>query len=853
MKVKHVLLTIVSFGLLCALLLPAPMSAVAADNLAANGDLELGNTNGWEIASATIDTAVVHSGSYSLKMTSTAAYSGAAYKAVPVRKNATVTVSFYYRYESDPGSNLYHVYTYQGADAWTGTYSGADASFSKPTGCNTIATWKQVSYTFNSGNNTSIYLKFSPEGNGCNVACYIDDLVVTTEGGDETPIDPYLTSYGTKMARPINASANLLQNGGFESTASAQWNTDTFIKGGLSVVEDSTAPEGSHSLCLNYTALSVATWYYFPVTVEAYTQYTFSAWVKSPRLSNRNQATGTFGVMGSTDAFLVYEPYNGTGNGVASLSTTKKQLMATSPDDEWHLRSVTFYSGTHTTVYVGVYGTRSCLYLDDMALFRSSNGVEYISDLRTDTITASNTTGNKYCADEDSLIEGIYMTTNDARLTWSKNPAWRNGFLSFTNVSDAHGTVLKYTASDKTALAMHYIDWVDVQPNTNYTLTLDVKRLSAGGGRIALLDDDYDSPKEFYTISFSAADSDWVTYSVTFNTGAYSRIGFAIVDGGGSALIDEVRLFETAKGTATKPGEPDEPTPTLKVEGGPTSVMEMTGGEKPMVNSEFEEGTLAGWTPYQQTAISEDTAHGGYYSAHLKGDGSWGALLEQQNIPVVDGKTYTLSFWYKVNAVGSNVSLRGTSTGTQYAYAWASAGGWTHFAATFTVAGDTTLLFNACGGGTGVAEDLYLDNVRLIPADSTAKMGIAFLMEMEGYHITVNDKNEFDAPNATVIPYGDGVSYPLVRMGAVMTNQTAIGTEPEMLTLSNVNSTTVTDVPAAYLLSTSDTGCRFAVRVVNVPEEHCATEIYARPYYVFEQDGREIVVYGDIYSRSYDG
>ena len=60
MKVKHVLLTIVSLGLLCALLLPAPMSAVAADNLAANGDLELGNTNGWEIAGAAIDTSVVH-------------------------------------------------------------------------------------------------------------------------------------------------------------------------------------------------------------------------------------------------------------------------------------------------------------------------------------------------------------------------------------------------------------------------------------------------------------------------------------------------------------------------------------------------------------------------------------------------------------------------------------------------------------------------------------------------------------------------------------------------------------------------------------------------------------------------
>lgn len=849
MKLKYVLLTIVSLGLLGALLIPAPIVVTAADNLAANGDLELGTTSGWEIDSAAIDSAVKYDGNYSLKLTATSAYMGAAYKTIPVRSNATVTVSFYYRYASTPGSKLYHVYTYQGPDVYGSPYgSDADASFTAPSGCEDISTWKQVSYTFNSGNYTAITLKFCPNGSG-GTTCYIDNLVVTAQGGDEVEMAPYLTSFGTKMGRPKDTASNLIKQGGFETANGAPWLATTFMKGEMWVEEDPTAPEGSHSLYVG--AESAPTWHTFPVTVEKYTQYTFSAWVKSPCLSENNRATATFGVANAeTGDFLIYEPYDGNGYGAASLSTEEKQLMATAPDGEWHLRSVTFYSGSHDEVLIAVYGAQSQLYLDDIALYKSAYGVEYISSLRTDTISIVDNSGNKYCADEDSLVEGIYMTTEKAQRTWSKNPAWRNGFLSFTATGDAHGTALKYTASAKTAHKLHYIDWIDVQPHTSYTLTMDVKRLATGGGRIALLDDNYDSPKEFYTVVFTAKDSDWMTYSITFNTRSYSRIGFAVVDGGGSALIDEVRLFETAKGIATAPVEEQ---PTRKPVCHSTSVMEMTGGEMPLINGDFESGDWTGWDPYQASAITADAAYGGGYGLHLKGDGSWGAMLEQVNIPVIDGKTYTLSYWYKANRSGANVTIKGGTTGTQYAYDWVADTEWTHITQTFTVEGDTTVVFNACGGGDGVAEDVYLDSVRLIPADSTALLGVAFLMEVQGYHITMDEGCRFDAPLATVDPYEDGRTYRLLRMGAVMTNKASVGTDAALMTLSQANGSTVTDVVAVYLWSTSDTGCQFAVRVPNVPLAHSATRIYARPYYVFEKDGEEIVVYGDIYSRSYDG
>lgn len=848
MKLKCLFTIIVSLGLLYALML-LPTSVLAVDNLAANGDLEMGSTNGWEISSAAIDSTVKHGGSYSLKLNATSAWSGAAFKTIPVRKNATVTVSFYYRYAQNPSGNLYHVFTYKGENPWTGAYSSADASFAAT--ASNYTQWKQASYTFNSGEYDAIYLKFCPAGNG-SVPCYIDDLVVTAVGGDQPDVEPYLTSFGTKYNRPHNASDNLLVNGGFEAASGAQWNTASFIKDNLSVVEDSTAPDGSKSLY--FGGASTAVWHTFPVTVEKNTQYTFSAWVKSPRLSATNNATATFGVMNAqTGKFLVYEPYNGNGYGSASLSTETMQLMSTAPDGEWHLRSVTFNSGSHTTIYIGVYGATSRLYLDDMALYKSAYGVEYVSPLRSETITATTNTGHRYCVDEDSLIPAPHMTGEAARQHWSANPAWRNGFLSFEEVGDGHGNVLKYTASAHTEWALHYVDWIDVQPGTDYTLTMDVKRLSAGGGRIALLDDNVLSPAEFYALQLDATDGDWVTYSITFNTGVYSRIGFAVVDGGGAALMDKIRLFKSDLGVAEEPTETD--VPVLKPVGGKTSVMEM-GTQKPTElfrNGGFEQGSLADYIGYQSTSVSANAAHTGAYGAHLKGNGGWDALLEQVNLPVKDGSTYVLTYWYKAQSGGANVTLFGSATNTQYAYEWASKGEWTQVTATFTVEGDAALWLNFCGGGSGIAEDVYVDDISLVEQDPGALLGVAFLMELDCWGVTRNERMEADYGEATVDVFADGQRYRLVGMGALMTNRASVGTDSDQFNRENGQlGERVVDVPAVYLYDVGETSVTFAVRIINVPRHYANAVVYARPYYVYEKNGQQIVVYGSIYSRSYN-
>ena len=44
----------------------------------------------------------------------------------------------------------------------------------------------------------------------------------------------------------------------------------------------------------------------------------------------------------------------------------------------------------------------------------------------------------------------------------------------------------------------------------------------------------------------------------------------------------------------------------------------------------------------------------------------------------------------------------------------------------------------------------------------------------------------------------------------------------------------------------------YAVRVANIPADKMNTVIYMRPYYVFDYNGTEVTVYGDIVFDRYE-
>lgn len=352
--------------------------------------------------------------------------------------------------------------------------------------------------------------------------------------------------------------------------------------------------------------------------------------------------------------------------------------------------------------------------------------------------------------------------------------------------------------------------------------------------------------------------SEWKEYSFDFNSDYNSTVYILIMGNsadGATGIVDDVVVEYLG---TTQPEEPE--------------------GTDLMVNGDFEQGNATGWYTWQSTEISPTAAHSGKYGAHLKGNGGWGGLINQ-TIPVKKGKNYRLSFFLKANSNGVNVQLRSEhSEGEKLAGSWYSTsncGEWTEIVYLFTAPGDSVFL-NLNGGGNGIPEDVYLDDVRLIctneddpdnPIPNTVITGgqssvsetgsgknLAFLFKVHASGADADSNMAYVTDSATVTPYynvtGD---FPLVRAGALVTNDAAIGADAEQFVLSAVNGSTVKDVTAAYLWSVEENAYSFAVRVVNIPDTATSRDVYVRPYYVYmDAEGNEVMLYGDTKYDNYD-
>ena len=229
---------------------------------------------------------------------------------------------------------------------------------------------------------------------------------------------------------------------------------------------------------------------------------------------------------------------------------------------------------------------------------------------------------------------------------------------------------------------------IAVEVGTEYTLSWKSQRVS-GSGAFLMFILNSDNSNHATTSGqnwMNSTSTDWVEHSLVFTANeANLKLKLsAEVNDPGVILIDDITL------TAT-------PEPVV--------------GQ--ITNGDFETGDKTGWETWQSTVISADAAYTGSYGANLKGNGSWGGFLNQ-SFNVEDGKTYQFSFWYKVNTSGTNWSLKGEQTGTNYGSGWVTAQAWTQATVDFVANGDTSIYLNFNGGGDGVAEDVYVDDVKLL-------------------------------------------------------------------------------------------------------------------------------------------
>lgn len=521
-----------------------------------NGSFENGD-EGWILTGGcAVVEGDAYDGTHAVHLEHTQTWAEALTQTVPVEKSTEYTLSFYTKRVS--GKGAWNLCLMDGKKQQQLTMQGENW-FKQ-----TTANWEKVSVTFNSGNFDSLFIKVQPESTASGV--FLLDYMTLTVKGDEPEVpdlppaaQPYMTSYGVAINRPSSPENNLLSGADFESGSFG------FEDAAITSVADDTAPQGERSLYFKTTTTHVKKTVWVEVTPN--TDYVFSTWIKGAYISEDNPLyNATVGIVNERGVFLSMEEW--------VFLNGERQIVPTAWDNAWHLRSIQFNSADATRVGICLSGSGSQLWLDDMALFQVGDGHKYASENMSGVVRLSYETPVAGCADEHNLLPDASFDSEDADGFWSSAHGWRNQTLTFAANDYEYGTSLKYTGSGRDG-TMSTIKWVDVEPHTDYTFSMNLKILESGDGRLLLLDDKKREKIEFLYVSFDAdvydeemAQDGWQQLACSFNTGVYTRIGICVVDAGGEVLMDNMRLFkkEYADETVTDgyvtpppPVEPDTP------------------------------------------------------------------------------------------------------------------------------------------------------------------------------------------------------------------------------------------------------------------------------------------------------
>lgn len=481
---------------------------------------------------------------------------------VPVNTNATYKLTFKVR-----GGNPCLTYKITGTSQdGTVLASGTPSTSSN--------SYKTNEVQFSTGSHSYVCIQFICTGTGSSDS-RLDDvsLSVVSSGDAGTHAKPTLKSFGTEYNEPqgygtnandiVNCDNNVIKQPGFEATTNAQWNTSDFLKQGVSIVTGDAAGAHSGSAYLKYYHGSVnyTEWPTFQFTCPTAGEYVFSAWVRTPGLAADNQGKASIGIMNPDNGkFLCYGNSGGSYDG--HYSNQEIQIRSTATDNDWHLRSVTFYVGENNSIVsIGMYGLKSTMYVDDISVHLLSKGVKYTGN-QTGTLSASKSSTNYYCESEKNLIPDANMNSSLAVDFWSGASGWNNGFLEIAKdeQNTSRGNTLHFKGTNPaTNKKYRYVKFVSVEPNTKYYVSFDY-RVVKSGSQLMFMDNNIIKNATFHTPSLTS--NTWSTYTFSFNTGNYNRIAIVFQDGTGEAYYDDFRFFKDGDKTTSEPAE--EVFPTLK-------------------------------------------------------------------------------------------------------------------------------------------------------------------------------------------------------------------------------------------------------------------------------------------------
>lgn len=331
---------------------------------------------------------------------------------------------------------------------------------------------------------------------------------------------------------------NLITDSDFE-TGNGNWNKDSlFENGAVTVIEDETARNGHRSLKFEmHNPLGEKVWSSFEVEVEPYTTYYFAAIVKGEQWSENNKCDFTLGFGDPRTGKFI----KGAG------AMTEDSQKGFGCDGNWHIVRNAFVSGSDNKVLITLCGSSCVVYIDKLYLFKESDRIDFKFSKRD---AKGGNIVNLYpekriCSKEENML--VNGTFDESDLSF-----WETGLsfgmtVTIEDTKSNYGKAMHYlenTYGSGYPKQTYYIKWIDVEKNTDYTFSGECLTLKNGKGWFGILDGNRYVPNPIQKYFFKGLANTWCKVGVTFNTGEYDRIGFAVCDCGGEAFIDNLHFFK---------------------------------------------------------------------------------------------------------------------------------------------------------------------------------------------------------------------------------------------------------------------------------------------------------------------
>ena len=797
MKMRKILAVLACLAMLCAVLpMSAMMSVSAADDVVFNADFEDGNISGWYTSGSGAMSVVpaseapaVNPNGGNYVMKKEQPLGEYSWQEYQKGFNVEANTDYVVSVDVLTTSNNWPLQAFVSQGTWIKNIVGQTEQVK----C-TKNEWHTLTFEFNSGSNTKLYASVKSAWE--NTTLYVDNYKITKKSA----------------AQPDGGESA-------EAVLSKDWNDGVLGFDAGSVVSE--GPDGSQ--CFKWSA--TGGWSATKITVspiEKETDYVIKFKAKA----------STSGGM-----FLTFEDtawYTGNFfNESFNVTTEWKEYEVTTDAGRYCKNGSIFFKFQDQ-------GAAMDLYIDDLTISKvvSADGGDEGGDDYSDVNLVKNGDFEQGSTTGWSVHNGTTVTTaakhSGTYGLHGKGKQWAGIANQTVTVINGHSYKFSF---------WYYINNTD---NTGFNWKV------TGGSSGTQYGGYWPNTAGVWTkveLEFSAVNDS----AVTINFSGYN--GTSIPD----FYIDDVVLVEQK--TATNDGY--------------------------IINGNFEVGSTTGWTTHQQTAVSKEAAYEGDYGLVVKGDGGWGGLL-QQKFNLQPEREYILRFAVKAVSQGINIkvtdelALAAATTDKEKAAAklWGTyynttqnGTEWKEYECRFYSGNNTSAEFAFVGSGIGGAGDeLWIDNVSIekvggedpipntivtggqtsVKDASEASKGLAFRFQINGSGAQIESTNAYINGSAQVKLYKDRDDlYTLVKAGAIVTNNMTVGKGD--MNLSSVDGKKTINIEAKYLNEVNADNFAFAVRIVSIPEQSLDTNIFARPYYVYEDaDGNEIVEYGTTKSENYN-